>query len=260
MNRAFPFLAGVLVLASGSVPFGQTPQPGKNGVTVRGQQQDVYCYRAKRTPSIRMVLFVPGDGGWRGFAVTIAENLASSGYDVCGLDARRYLLSFTGTKVLETSEIAHDLGQLAEWMRQGGRDRVLLLGWSEGAGLGLAAASDLGNRDVFEGLVTVGMTEYNIRALRWSDFMAQVTKRLPNEPTFKSADFVDKVSPLPLAMIGSTRDEYVSVDTTRMLFTAAQEPKRLILIDAENHKFGGKTDEFFRTLNESLLWIQRQKR
>jgi fermentation-respiration switch protein FrsA (DUF1100 family) len=104
------------------------------------------------------------------------------------------------------------------------------------------------------------MTEYNILALRWSDLMAQVTKKLPKEPTFKSVDFVDKISPLPLAMIGSTRDQYVSVETTRELFAAAREPKQLVLIDAENHKFGGKTDEFFRTLNENLLWIQQQKR
>lgn len=260
MNRALLFLAGMLVLAFGSVLLAQTPEPGRNSVTVRSQQQDLYCYRAKQSPSLGRVLFVPGDGGWRGFAITIAETLASSGYDVCGLDARRYLHSFTGTKVLQTSEIAHDLRQLAEWTRQGSRGRILLVGWSEGAGLGLAAAADPENRNAFQGLVAVGMTEYNILALRWSDLMAQVTKKLPKEPMFKSVDFVGKISPLPLAMIGSTRDEYVSVETTRELFAAAREPKQLVLIDAENHKFGGKTDEFFRTLNENLLWIQQQKR
>ena len=260
MNRAIPFLAGVLVLAVASELSAQTLEPGKNSVTVRGQQQDLYCYRAKQTPSLGRVLFIPGDGGWRGFAITIAENLASSGYDVCGLDARRYLQSFTGTKVLQTSEIARDLRQLAEWTRQRGPGQILLVGWSEGAGLGLAAVADPENRNVFPGLVAVGMTEYNILALRWSDLMAQVTKKLPKEPTFKSVDFIAKASPLPLAMIGSTRDEYVSVDTTRELFAAAREPKRLVLIDSENHKFGGKTDEFFRTLNENLLWIQQQKR
>ncbi len=259
MNRAIALLTGMLVLAAGSALLAQTPEPGNNSVTVRSQEQTLYCYRAKQTPSLGRVLFVPGDGGWSGFAITIAETLASSGYDVCGLDTRRYLQSFTGVKVLQTSEIAHDFRQLADWTRQGGAGRVVLVGWSEGAGLGLAAAADPENRSTFQGLVAVGMTEYNILALRWSDLMAQITKKLPKEPTFKSIDLVDKISPLPLAMIGSTRDEYVSVQATRELFAAAREPKQLVLVDAENHKFGGKTDEFFRTLNEDLLWIQKQK-
>ncbi len=257
MNRVLAFLA--VVVASSSTLLGQGPEPGKNIVTLRGQQQDMYCYRARPSRSLGKVLFVPGDGGWRGFAITIAENLSSSGYEVYGLNTRRYLKSFSGTKVLATSEIARDLAQLAEWARQGSTDRILLLGWSEGAGLGLAAASDPAHENVFQGFVAVGMTEYNILALRWSDFMAQATKRLPNEPTFKSIDFIGKISPLPLAMISSTHDEYVSAETTRNLFAAARDPKRLVLIDAEDHKFGGKTDEFFRTLNESLLWIRQQK-
>jgi alpha-beta hydrolase superfamily lysophospholipase len=258
MKRIVVPLPGILLLL-GSV-FGQTPVPGRNSVTVRGQPQDAYYYPANRIPALGKVLFFPGDGGWHGFAITITQKLQSSGYDVYGVDTRRYLQSFTGTKVLETSEIASDLEQLAEWARQGSQARILLLGWSEGAGLCLAAVADPEHRNVFQGLVAIGMTEYNIRALRWSDLMAQVTKKLPKEPTFKSADLIDKVSPLPLAMIVSTRDEYVSLDTTRQLFARAREPKRLSVIDAENHKFGGKTDEFFRTLNENLTWIQQQKR
>lgn len=257
MNRVLAFLA--VMLACSSALFGQTPEPGKNTVMVRGQQQDVYYYHATPSRSLGKVLFVPGDGGWRGFAITIAENLSSSGYEVYGLDTRRYLKSFTGTKVLETSEIARDLVQLTEWARQGSKDRVLLLGWSEGAGLGLAAVSDPEHRNVFQGLVAVGMTEYNILALRWSDLVAEATKKLPKEPTFKSIDFVAKISPLPLAMISSTGDEYVSVETTRKLFAAARDPKRLVLIDADNHKFEGKTHEFFFTLNETLVWILQQK-
>lgn len=260
MKRAVLWRAVVLMLVLSSALLGQTPAPGKYSVTVRGQPQDVYYYAAKQTPSLGKVLFFPGDGGWHGFAITIAEKLQASGYDVYGVDTRRYLQSFTGTKVLETSEIGRDLEQLAEWARQGSQARVLLLGWSEGAGLCLAAAADPEHRSAFQGLVAIGMTEYNIRAFHWSDLVAQVTKQLPKEPTFKSADFMDKVSPLPLAMIVSTGDEYVSLEATRQLFAAAREPKRLVVIDAENHKFGGKTDEFFRTLNESLTWIQQQKR
>jgi hypothetical protein len=43
---------------------------------------------------------------------------------------------------------------------------------------------------------------------------------------------------------------------TRRLFGMAGEPKRLLVINARDHKFGGSTEEFFRTLQEGLHWIQ----
>lgn len=249
-----------LILGSAASLRADAPQPGKNVVSVRGQQQEVYFYPAARPGAHRKVLFAPGDGGWRGFAITIAENLAGAGYDVYGLDTRRYLQSFTGSAVLKASEIASDFRQLAQWAGQGSKERMFLLGWSEGAGLGLAATSEPENREIFAGLVTVGATEYNILAWHWTDMGAEITKRLPNEPTFKSADYIGKVAPLPLAMVASSHDEYVSPDATRALFAAAGEPKRLVMLDAKDHKYGGKTDEFFTTLQESLTWIQQQHR
>ncbi len=252
-------LCGVLLALAASLQ-GQASQAGKNTVSVRGQQQDIYFYPAAGGGPHRKVLFAPGDGGWRGFAVTIAERLASAGYDVYGLDTRRYLQSFTGAAVLKPSEIASDFREMARWIGAGSKEGVVLMGWSEGAGLGLAAASDPESREVFAGLVAIGTTEYNILAWRWSDIGAEITKRLPNEPTFKSADYMAKVAPLPLAMVASTNDEYVSTTTTHALFAAAGEPKRLVVVDAKDHKYGGKTEEFFTTLQESLTWIQQQRR
>ncbi len=253
-------VVAAVLSASAVLSLGEVPHPGKNGVSIRGQQQDVYFYPAAGQGQHRKVLFAPGDGGWRGFAITIAEQLSAAGYDVYGLDTRRYLQSFTGSSVLRPTEIASDVRELAQWAGQGSKDRVLLVGWSEGAGLGLAAASVPENREVFAGLVVIGTTEFNILAWRWTDIGAEITKRLPNEPTFKSADYIGKVAPLPLAVIASTHDEYVSPDTTQALFAAAADPKRLVIIDASDHKYGGKTAEFFSALRESLTWIQQQHR
>lgn len=235
-----------------------SPIPGKNKVWIRGQEQEVYFLPADGGAPHRRVLFLPGDGGWHGFAIDIGENIRAAGYDVFGLDTRRYLQSFTGANVLTTSQIASDLRQLAEWMRQGNRDRVLLAGWSEGAGLGLAAAADSGSKSVFDGLVAIGMTEQNILAWRYSDLWAEVAKKLPKEPTFASSEYISKVAPLPLFVIASTRDEYISENISRTLFGMAREPKRYVVIDAGDHKFGGKTEEFFRTFKEALIWIVQQ--
>ncbi|MBS1808036.1 MAG: hypothetical protein JST84_07585 [Acidobacteria bacterium] len=38
---------------------------GRNAVTIRGQQQDVYFYPVTGAKLNRKVLFTPGDGCWR---------------------------------------------------------------------------------------------------------------------------------------------------------------------------------------------------
>jgi pimeloyl-ACP methyl ester carboxylesterase len=229
-------------------------------VTIRGHLRKTYLYLAEGTGQYRKVLFAPGDGGWRGFAIIITEDLAKAGYDVYCVDTRRYLESFTGPRVLSTAEIASDFHQMARWIQQGRQDRLLLVGWSEGAGLGLAATADAANETIFDGLVAIGTPEYNILAWHWTDIGAEITKKLPREPTFKSAEFMAKVSPLPLFVIASTSNEYIMPETTRALFSAARQPKRLVMIDARNHKYSGNTEGFFRALREGLNWIQQQYR
>src|SRR5512142_2391374 len=62
--------------------------PGLNHVAIRGQQQNVYFIPAVKgaSGSKGAVLFSPGDGGWRGLAVSMAEHIAAAGYDTYGFD------------------------------------------------------------------------------------------------------------------------------------------------------------------------------
>ena len=260
MPRSRFLTIGAVILAFWTTVCAENPKPGKNEVTIRGQRQTIYFYPAEGTGSHRKILFAPGDGGWRGFAITITEELEKAGYDVYCIDTRRYLESFTGPVVLSTAEISSDLNQMARWIQQGGQERLLLVGWSEGAGLGLAATADAANQTTFEGLAAIGTPEYNILAWHWTDIGAEITKKLPHEPTFKSADFMAKVSPLPLFVIASTSNEYITPEVTRALFSAARQPKRLVMIDAQDHKYSGNTEGFFRVLREGLNWIQQQHR
>jgi pimeloyl-ACP methyl ester carboxylesterase len=260
MTRSKFLAIGVVILALWTAVCAENPKPGKNDVTIRGQRQRIYFYPGEGTGPHRKILFAPGDGGWRGFAITITEELAKAGYDVYGLDTRRYLQSFTGPVVLSTAEVSSDFNQMTRWIQQGCQERLLLVGWSEGAGLGLAAAADAANQTIFDGLVAIGTPEYNILAWHWTDLGAEITKTLPHEPTFKSADFMAKVSPLPLFVIASTSNEYVTPEATRALFSAARDPKRLVMIDSRDHKYSGNTESFFRALREGLNWILQQPR
>lgn len=247
----------VIVLCASA--YAQIPRAGKNTLTIRGQEQRAYLYQAATTGHHRKIFFAPGDAGCRGFAVTIAKRLAKEGYDTYCLDVLHYLQSFTGKSILTTDQVASDFNQIAHWIEQKDQEPILLLGWSEGAGLGLAAAATEKNKALFAGIIVIGIPENNILAWHWKDISAWLTEKAPHEPTFKSADFMARVSPLPIFVIGSTSTQWVTPEATHELFSLALEPKRLAMVTAQDHKYSDNTEGFFNALREGLGWVRQQQ-
>ncbi len=233
-------------------------QGAKVPVSVRGQSQDVYAYPRTGSQSKGTILFAPGDGGWRGFAVTMAETMASWGYNVYGLDTKRYLESFASTKTPpQDSQVMADMRTVFEAIRKTPSERPVLVGWSEGAGLGALAASSDENKKVFRGVVLIGLPSQAVLRWRWVDDVTYVTKKMPDEPSVATAPYLTKVTPLPLLMIHSSGDEYTNVPLARSMFDAAREPKRFSLVEAQNHRFEGNEGDFFRALQDGLDWVNR---
>jgi dienelactone hydrolase len=242
-----------------TVIFGQTASPGKNTVTIRGQKQEIHYYPATGTRLNRKVLFAPGVGGWRGWAITVAQTMASWGYDVYGLDTKTYLDSFTGKTTLKETDVMNDFRQIAEWMTNRSGERVALVGWSEGAALGvLGAAGDGGKKD-FTGLITFGLGDENVIGWHWLDNLVDLAGKTPKEATFRAADYMAKVTPLPLFLIQSGQDEYTPLGEAKRLFALAREPKRFVLVPARDHRFDDNEEEFFRQLHEGLQWISQTR-
>ena len=107
---------------------GQTAAPPDNTVVIRGQKQELHHRPPTATPLNKKVLFVPGVGGWRGWAITIAQTMASWGYDVQGWDTKVYLDGFTGKTQLTEADVMNDFCELAEWMTNRSGERVTLVG------------------------------------------------------------------------------------------------------------------------------------
>jgi len=63
------------------------------------------------------------------------------------------------------------------------------------------------------------------------------------------------VSPLPLALIHSIRDEYVPVSEARNVFAHAQPPRRLWIVNASDHRFSNNTGECDQRLFDAIDWI-----
>jgi fermentation-respiration switch protein FrsA (DUF1100 family) len=185
--------------------------------------------------------------------------MASWGYDVYGLDTRIYLDSFTGKTTLKETDVTNDFRQIAEWMTNGSGGRVVLVGWSEGAALGVLGAAGENNKKTFTGLITFGLGDENVIGWRWVDNLTSLIGKTPNEPTFRTADYIAKVAPLPLFLIQSGHDEYTPLDEAKRLFALAREPKRFVLVPAKDHRFDGNQDDFFRQLHEGMQWISQTR-
>jgi dienelactone hydrolase len=230
-------------------------------LSIRGQPQDIYVYPSTAGASVGRVIFAPGDGGWRGMAVAIAETMASWGYDVYGLDTKHYLESFTkGKTALRETDAMADMRTVAEAVRKSPEDRVIFAGWSEGAGLSVLAGVPEENKKVFRGVVVIGLTETAVLGWRWVDNITYVTKKNADEPRFATGLYLPKIAPLPFFMIHSSGDEFTDVALAKRLFGAAREPRRFWLVEAKDHRFDGNRDDFFRALREGLGWMSRTER
>ncbi len=224
-------------------------------VTIRGKPQTVHVYGLRGRPP---VIVSSGDGGWMHLGPHVAEVLAAHGYFVVGFDSRAYLSSFTsGKATLKPEDEPGDYRVLADFAARGANQRPVLVGVSEGAGLSVLAATDATTKSVIAGVIGLGLPDKNELGWRWSDAAIYFTHANADEPLFSVAKVIDHVSPLPMAAIHSTQDEFVSLDEIKRVMAAAREPKQLWIVKASNHRFSDNLAEFDRRLLEAMSWVAK---
>jgi type IV secretory pathway VirJ component len=226
---------------------------------VRGQHLTLTIYRPSVPQTKGTIVMGSGDVGWVGLAASTAKFLSDSGYLVIGLNVREYLSAFTtrGGGHLLPSEVQTDYSTLADFLgkRHLLESPVIVSGVSEGAGLAVLAASAPANHSWIRGVITMGLPPTCELAWRWSDFTSWITKKDSGEPSFAAKEFLRAISPIPIWMIQSTHDEYVTEHDYRELEAAAGSPKKLALIDASNHRFTDKIAELRQQYLAGLAWI-----
>jgi uncharacterized protein len=229
----------------------------KVDVPVRGKTLTVTVYTPPTSPRGTIVMG-SGDVGWVGLAVSMADELSASGYIVIGINVRQYLSAFTsGQSHLDSTTVPADYRLLIDTLKQSHRlvAPIVISGVSEGAALAVLAASDSANHAWIDGVIAMGLPPTAELAWRWTDVGSWITKHDAVEPSFAPKDVIAAVSPVPLCMIQSTRDEYVPQAEWERLLAAAREPKKQILIDAGNHRFTDKRAELSAAYTAGLDWI-----
>lgn len=230
----------------------------KMPITIRGKAFVLELYRpAGRTPR-GTILMGSGDVGWVGLAVDLAGFLAGQGYAVVGINSRQYLATFTSSASHVTPEqVPGDYAAIVRHLseRQTLWTPIVVAGVSEGAGLAVLAGA-VANHAWVKGVMTIGLPPSAELAWRWKDALSWVTKANPSEPSFEPKYFVAGISPVPLWMIQSTRDEYVTEADYRAIESAARAPKRLVLVDAGNHRFTDRLPVLRQHVIAGLEWFQ----
>ncbi|MEP7116086.1 MAG: AcvB/VirJ family lysyl-phosphatidylglycerol hydrolase [Acidobacteriota bacterium] len=256
--RAVALLAALAVTMPDAAAHASTGQPWP--VTVRGKALTLTVYTPKAGSPVKGTIFMgSGDVGWVGLATTLAEFLSDEGYVVAGINVRQYLAAFVdGGAHLQVEQVPADFEAFAGALKARGMlaRPVILAGVSEGAALAVAAAATADGHRWVDGVVTMGLPATAELAWRWKDALTWVTKSDADEPSFSPHELIANVAPLPLWMIQSTRDEYVPEPDYRRFERMAAEPKRLVLIDAKNHRFTDKLPELKGQLVAGIDWIR----
>lgn len=229
------------------------PAASTETLAIRGVGQTLHLYGPLGGP---VAIVSSGDGGWVHLAPEVSEVLALAGYRVIGLDSKAYLASFTSRGgPLVPEDVPRDFAALVDRAASEGPGRPVLIGISEGAGLSVLAACAPALRGRVAGVVALGLPDKNELGWRWRDSIIYVTKKTPDEPTFSVRDRIASLAPVPLAAIHSRRDEFVPVAEVQDILDRARDPKRLWLLDAQDHRFSGARDALERALAEALAWI-----
>ncbi len=243
-----------------ALPASAAPTIQKLDFPVRGKTLTITVY-VPASATRGTVIMGSGDVGWVGLGVSMAEFLSANGWTVAGVNVRQYLSSFTvGKSHLEVADPPNDYSALAEFLKARGllREPVIVSGVSEGAALAVLVASSPKNHAWLRGVITMGIPPSAELAWKWTDFTAWITKTDAREPSFAPHEYIGNVSPLPLVMLQSRKDEYVTEADYKLQESRAKQPKRLVLIDASNHRFTDKPKELRDAYLDALEWIIRQ--
>ena len=68
-------------------------------------------------------------------------------------------------------------------------------------------------------------------------------------------EYLPRLGDLPIAVIQSTRDNYLPAAAARALFGPDTARRRFHAINAGNHSFSGARSELYAAMRSALVWV-----
>ncbi len=143
-------------------------------------------------------------------------------------------------------------------------DRILLVGHSMGGWIavnvgamdkrvvGVIAISSIGDAKK-RGKLVQAHIDHSVKFLRgitYEDFIAERTMRAEK---YNPVDKIGLISPRPVLIIHGKNDVLVKVEHAHDLYTAAREPKELLVVEGADHVFSYQRQEVIDKVNS---WVK----
>jgi dienelactone hydrolase len=230
--------------------------------TIRGGSPIVlHLYQQTNASQQAIVLFTSGDGGWSPFCADVAAHIAGSGKTVVGFDMKDYLVNFASSKKpVSPDQLAQDYDDIIKASvaqpHVNANERVILAGWSAGAGYSVLVASDPRLTPRVDRVVAISLPIYSELAWKATDAVIYITHGVPRERVFDSRQYLTKLGGTPIAIFNATNDNTSPFRESQSLFAMASGPKHFYAIKAQGHHFEGGEPDFYRALDEELSSVK----
>ena len=214
--------------------------------------------RGTRGSGRPLLVFATGDGGWHRKDLAAYRHLISFGYPTVGFDAHQYVTHLGRDDSTTPARLAADYDRIIraakETLGLPAGYPVVLVGVSRGAGLSVAAAGQRTLRPRIAGVLAVALTreeEYVKRPWR----MRGRGRGSAVPGMVMLYDNLPRLAATPIAVIQSTRDQYLPAADARVLFGADTPWRWFQAVQARNHSFGGARTQLYDAMERSLTWL-----
>jgi hypothetical protein len=206
-----------------------------------------------------LLVYATGDGGWHRKDLAAYRRLVTSGDPIVGFDAHDYVTHLGAAEATTPGRLAADYGQIIQAARAALNLRpdrpVVLVGISRGAGLSVVAAGQRGLRPSISGVVAVALTREE-EYVKWFRRLHRLGQRPAAPVMVEVYEYLPRLASIPIAVIQSTRDNYLPAADARALFGPDTPHRWFQSIQARNHSFGGARPQMYQAMQRSLDWIQ----
>ncbi len=203
-----------------------------------------------------LIVYATGDGGWWGGDKDVFDALVAMGYPVAGFSARDYVNHLgEGVTAISPAQMATDFAALIRVSKAAlnlpASTSVVLVGFSRGAGLAVAVASQDPIKARLRGVIAIALTREEEYAAVPDDNGGPPAMLL----TYPSLPLIGDI---PVAVIQSTHDDYVPAAEARALFGPDTSSRLLRPIDSKDHAFEGAIPALDLEMTNCFRWIVRQ--
>ena len=236
--------------------------PPSRTIALNGHALTLHFANPRAAAGLPLLVFATGDGGWHRKDLDAWRHLASWGYPVVGFDARDYVTHLGESSDTTTpARLAGDYARIIDAAREAlhlspGRP-IVLVGVSRGAGLSVVAAGQRSLRPQIAGVLAVALTREE-EYVKWYRRLRRRDRAAAQAEMVQVYEYLPRLGALPLAVVQSTRDNYLPAAEARTLFGPDTAHRRFQAIDARNHSFAGARDDLYRAMAGSLEWIDAQ--